>query len=526
MKAPQNLFNIASTCGFLALATASEGGERTDSLRSILDGADRLVLSVIKFPPEAEKEKPFEFADQAKIAELLDRLDFVEEDSGFHCMCSGDSEVTFYKGGRELASLSHHHGRSLRWSDGKWDGDSLFTSEASNYWREWFQKNGEPRFENMHQEEVREQERERETHEKFLSCFPAAAQKVFSENLDERWVAFSSSSDLGKEPRKPSKYAQELLAFFPDRRKAALAIARSFGVLSEAGPSEGSWSMSSIREALVLDAARAINAEEFLFLVEQGDQLAHLGAARLFFFEDFADLLPSDQRGAIAARLCEAVLKGDHAYNSDIAVSSLTSYDCPETTKLLTRLAFGELAAATESSNRERDPQARVAAALILARQKPPTMPAIVDSLSRLPNLSEVDREALKISRALCGEKGLLPKELFELDSFVSYDALRALEEQGDKAALATIIEGAVSHDWAGVREEGIFAVERMTGRRWYQSQEEMTAEVRGMEDYQRSLHYAKQVTAWWEDNRDSFELPDKNAGNRTDEKPAKGDHL
>ena len=506
-----------------ASALSLSAGERQESLRTALKGADRFTVGGVRLDKQDQQGKPFESRDVAKITGLISSLNFDDDESGFHCMCFGDAIVTFYRGDKKLAEISHHHGRSLRWNGGNWKGDSLFTEEAAKAWREWFKRNGEPRFENMHQAEVHRRELEREIHEKFLSFYPAEAPAVFSEAAKEGWDAFSDSRDRGTKEWRASKHTKDLMALFPDRRMAALAIARSLGALSRGAASEGSWSVSSIREALALDSAFMLGAEEFLFLVEQEDQLALLGAARLFFFEDFDDLLPKAQRGPIAARLCEAVLKGDHAHNAGDAVRYLKRYDCPETTELLTRLASGEVSAASESLDFEKDPQTRVAAALILARRQLPATPALIMSLEKLPELRAIDREALKVSRALLGENGLLTKEVFQLDSYISYDALRALEAQRDKAALEAIIEGAVAHRYAGVREEGILAVERMTGKRWNKSEDEMSEEEREMFDFRLSEHYAKQVAAWWEANRESFSLPEKDASKSNRPKTDKG---
>jgi hypothetical protein len=124
--------------------------------------------------------------------------------------------------------------------------------------------------------------------------------------------------------------------------------------------------------------------------------------------------------------------------------------------------------------------------------------------------LSEVDRQSLKVSRILIGEQMRLTKDLFKLNTYLSYDALKALEGQRDKAALDLIIEGAANHDWALVREEAIFAVERMTGEEWYVPEHEMPEDVRAMEDFQRSQHYGRQVAEWWKDHRETFEFPGK----------------
>jgi hypothetical protein len=274
----------------------------------------------------------------------------------------------------------------------------------------------------------------------------------------------------------------------------------------------------TIKEILALEVAKTLNIDEYLFLMEQGDLPSLLGAARLFFSEELELPLPVARRGPFAALLCEAVLKGDQSRMSGDAIRHLKEYDCAETTELLRRLATGEISAASEGFPKD-FPQARVAAALILAHRKVPGALEIITALAALPNLSEVDRESLNVSRVLLGEQVQLTKELFELNTYISYDALKALEGQGDKAALALIIEGAVNHDWALVREEAIFTVERMTGEKWYVPEHEMPEEVRAMEDFQRSQHYGRQVAEWWKEHRETFEFPGNAAPKPVDQK-------
>jgi hypothetical protein len=122
-------------------------GERQDSLQAALKGADRVTVIDVEPGRQAEPNKGFDFGEADKIAELVSSLDFDDDESGFRCMCLGDATVTFFRGGEKIAELSHHHGHSLRWNDGTWDGDSLFTEKAARAWREWFNAQGEARFE-------------------------------------------------------------------------------------------------------------------------------------------------------------------------------------------------------------------------------------------------------------------------------------------------------------------------------------------------------------------------------------------
>jgi hypothetical protein len=151
---------------------------RAKNLRMRLEGCNRLVVSEVYTAPDEAPIPPYTCTNQQAIAELVANLEFDDRNSGFHCMCSGDSLVTFYKGSNILATVSHHHGKSLRW-DG-WQGDSLFTAHTKEYWRMWFLKNGEPRYEEMHQQEVNRHNEDARINSLFLSAFPEGADKIFS----------------------------------------------------------------------------------------------------------------------------------------------------------------------------------------------------------------------------------------------------------------------------------------------------------------------------------------------------------
>ena len=92
---------------------------------------------------------------------VTDSFEFEKESHGY-CACSGDCRITFYRGGKKLTSVSYHHGISLRWNGGKWDGDSLFTPDSQKAWRDWFKKHGEPRFQDWHEAEIKGRKYEEE----------------------------------------------------------------------------------------------------------------------------------------------------------------------------------------------------------------------------------------------------------------------------------------------------------------------------------------------------------------------------
>jgi hypothetical protein len=49
--------------------------------------------------------------------------------------------LEFYRGEALLAMIGVHHGRSLRWADGTWEGDVLLTEESADHLTQWLAEN-------------------------------------------------------------------------------------------------------------------------------------------------------------------------------------------------------------------------------------------------------------------------------------------------------------------------------------------------------------------------------------------------
>jgi hypothetical protein len=251
---------------------------------------------------------------------------------------------------------------------------------------------------------------------------------------------------------------------------------------------------------LALECARTLNAAEFDTVLQSKDDIILLGAARLFFFEQLSELLPEEQRGPQAARLCEVVIHRDKSGNVDNALRYLGELPCAETPALLERLAAGEITVNERDTDNKTEPAPQAAACLLLARSDSKKTSKLIEKVAALPNLDDIDKAALKVARSLNGERGVLDKSIFKVNSgTVGFGALTALEKEGDTAALDAIIEGATKHFWAAVRIESVLAVERMTGQKW----------CKGGEN-ERADWYTDEVQAWWKKNRDTFQLPDK----------------
>lgn len=388
---------------FLLQLHGAIAGERGLALRTALSGADTVVVARGKSADRSVTWAEFRFVGQAKIAELVAQLDFDDAESGFHCMCAGDAQITFRQGERVLAEISHHHGRSLRWASAAWAGDSLFTAAAAQAWPAWFRAQGEGRFEAMLESDRAEREKQKRIAERFMRPFPEGAAAIFAEAERDFGLALSREEEghLWKE------LGAKLTALFPNRPSAAVACAQALGSHCLAGGWEGSWSGSTAREQLVLQFAESWSASEFGVVLAHPDVATQLGAARLFYFQGLNQLLPAAARPAAAARLAEVVFREDRWQpNADSALRGLSHYRGPEVNALLERLALGEIALRAQPGKEKEDPTLRVAACLYLARTKSPRSTEALKRLEQQGPLDEIDTAALLVARSFLGERG------------------------------------------------------------------------------------------------------------------------
>lgn len=470
-------------------------GTRAEQLQAVLKGANRIEVRPIDFDHDGEPADTVVISDAQAIAGFVSRLDFNDEDSGFHCMCYGDTSVKFFQGDSLLATLSHHHGHSVRWDDGPWEGDSLFTPATAELWREWFKDQGAPRFDAMYQQAVAYAKREQVNADRFLAAFKPEARPIFSE------VSFRELQDAeeaGGYALSPS--AKKLYALYDDKGELAVAMSKALGAHSANGVSSGSWSQSSSKEGLILHAATALQSSDFKQALDHEDQEVQLGAARLYFFEKLYGLIPEEDRPRYAVKLCKAVLGHDRSGNTDLALRSVRHYESDLVMELYEGVVSGEIVIAHETTGWDDDPTGQFAALIFLAGRDPERAKSYLPMLDTEAKGRASNQAAVRIARAFCGEVGVLDESIFEFSSYtIGFGALKALEKEGTKRTLGVMITAGTEASWAAVREESVLAIERMTGKQWYMSRKNERAEWHG-----------KDIRQWWAENKDTFEMPDR----------------
>jgi hypothetical protein len=116
--------------------------ERT--LAEVVAGADRIrVRTGGTCHRDRNPERTlFEETEPAKIESAIRtiRIDTMRSSSQ-RCRCCGDLSPEFYRGADPVATVSFHHGNTLRWRAG-WHGDGRLSDESAAEFRAWLVAHG------------------------------------------------------------------------------------------------------------------------------------------------------------------------------------------------------------------------------------------------------------------------------------------------------------------------------------------------------------------------------------------------
>ncbi|MDQ7822500.1 MAG: hypothetical protein RDV48_06860 [Candidatus Eremiobacteraeota bacterium] len=104
-------------------------------LKSAIRDATQIIIS-----ESFNEGPPVAVNDPFQVSEAIAMIEIDEQRSNFHCMCMGTCQIQFLREGRCLASVTMHHGQSLRW-DG-WEGDGMLTAESGLALSRWLAGHG------------------------------------------------------------------------------------------------------------------------------------------------------------------------------------------------------------------------------------------------------------------------------------------------------------------------------------------------------------------------------------------------
>jgi len=118
---------------------SDHGAEWKRSLEQAVQGTDRIVVDRNTWPG-SDPDPAFQVKGTENVQAFLQRIRI--HSSNGSCMCDGDLVFRFCEGEEEVAIVSYHHGRSLRWRGGPWPADAILTRKSRAAVRAWLNENG------------------------------------------------------------------------------------------------------------------------------------------------------------------------------------------------------------------------------------------------------------------------------------------------------------------------------------------------------------------------------------------------
>lgn len=234
----------------------------------------------------ASEKTLYDEKDVKQIGEFLGHISIHEKTSGFHCMCCGDPSFEFYQGGKLILTIGYHHGQSLRWPGG-WPGDAALTGDSARFLNQWL-RDRVPEIRESQDRQLANQKKEAEAYQRFVNCFPKQARALFQETGQMDMIS------AGGRDRNPALGKRFIQAVGGDQ-EVLVAACKAFGT------QEGwnsSWTTRTNKETLVLAGVLETGADSFApaLAALKDDRKGMLGAARIFFNEEFGQRLPEMER--------------------------------------------------------------------------------------------------------------------------------------------------------------------------------------------------------------------------------------
>jgi hypothetical protein len=200
-------------------------------------------------------------------------------------------------------------------------------------------------------------------------------------------------------------------------------------------------------------------------------------------------------RGRWGVHLAEVVFEEGHGENKLIALRGVGKVEDPGLRDLLWKVSVGELGQEIDILEQTDDePGLRAGACLELAKRKDPEIKALVEKRLATP-AEDRHKAAHEVCLALLGDPKFLRREHFTLKSYsIGLAEIEAIERFRGKEGLEILVEGALDHPWALVREEAVLAMQRITGQKWYQG-----------ERNERAVWHIEDVRKWWKSQGEEF---------------------
>jgi hypothetical protein len=336
-----------------------------------------------------------------------------------------------------------------------------------------------------------EEERKRKADELFESFYPEAARACFhSPTVDASMVAASQKYGRYKHEEDPDDpeqiQGQRLAEIVGDPRQLAVMSCKALATLTN------DWTMTDSKTRIAVAAAHTIDGDAFLAALQEleKDPAAVLGAARLFFYDEFADKLPEAARFAWTPKLGEAVMTSGLDDEKHPVLLKLASSPSPDAVELLRRVARGETGKAIVKDHRfYEDPSIRATACLLLAAQSDASIRPVVES--ELPSSAASDKAAYELCLAFLGEPRSLREEHFQVESTIlSGAAVQIIEKNPTPEGLELLFTVAFE---SRAGDEAVLAAQRITGQTWVKHEN------------RHEVYYAEYAQEWWADHKAEF---------------------
>ena len=111
------------------------------ALKALIETADRLVVTVApteEWEPARRSSPLYTTDNKADIEALAEALEVENPKKGVRCGCVGSPAIYLYKGENEIAVITNHHGKSIRYRP--WWSDAPIADTEK--WLTWFDQRG------------------------------------------------------------------------------------------------------------------------------------------------------------------------------------------------------------------------------------------------------------------------------------------------------------------------------------------------------------------------------------------------